>query len=203
LSLEARRLTFCLLAWRLAAGGAGDARSAKPEFEGERALAGGLEARGAVGLVQTYDCLRRAQPLRYAIGEELPEQLVAVRPDALGLHRAPLRRGQGPGQRVSGQVIADRRAFARLVQPRMRGDPLVLVEDAHAGVGGAQPRGLPDPPIRHRIQGVAVLDVSVGLDNDLDPLRELRRHVRQRLQQSPLDVGESRQRLPILTRLRA
>jgi hypothetical protein len=157
-------------------------------------LAGRIEACGTMGAFEADHALRGAQVIEHAVGEQAPDQGMAVRPDALALAQAVLRIGQRPGQGIGRDVIAHGRSATRR-DARMAGDQFGRAIQVHQLVRSAQPQALAHEAERHRVQRAVELHVAIAVHADLGPGRKLRRDRGQAHEQAALGTGELFQRL--------
>ena len=117
---------------------------------GDRLRAGGLEPGRVVPVGQADHALGGAQPVERVVGEQLADDLLAGRADALGLLAAP-----GRGAHVERDLLRRVVAEVGLLAPvlaRVGLDQLPADEELHHRVGDAHVGGLADVPPRHRVQ---------------------------------------------------
>ena len=115
--------------------------------------------------------------------------------DVFALAQAPLGVTQLVGDRLGRQVLVDGTAAARSELSKMGGDELVVVEQLHGGLGGAQPQVLAHHPERGGVVGLLELHVAVGVELDPCPHGELGRARGERAQELALGLDEAPQGL--------
>ena len=130
--------------------------------EGERAPAGRFEAHGAEAPCEPDDALCGAQVVEDAVSEQPLDEGVTGRADVFALTQAPLGVAQLVGDRLGRQVLVDGAAATGSELSKVGGDELVVAEQLHGGLGGAQPQMLAHQAEAGRVVGFLELHVAVG-----------------------------------------
>ena len=172
----------------------------------DRPIAGGIKGVGPAacgfepGLAETVGQadhpLGGPEVIKHSVGKQPLYQGEAGRTDLFGLFETPLRIPELVGQGVRRHMVVDGAVAPHPLESAVDRHKFVLFENLNGRVGRFEPQGLPNQPIRNRIEVLLEGDMGIAMDLDLGPDRQLHRYCRQGHEQVFLGLGEHRQRLP-------